>query len=145
MTSAPDNSEEVLLNKHPGHVLVAEDHEVNQKLVKNFLDRLGYSYVVVADGQMVLEALRTECFDLVLMDCMMPNVDGYEATLRIRTDELIKGGRRLPIIAVTANATSDEIDRCRAVGMDDCLAKPFKAQALELMLKKWLPAATEKA
>ncbi|MEJ2692442.1 MAG: response regulator [Candidatus Thiodiazotropha sp.] len=103
------------------------------------LEKAGLSPVTANDGVEAMEALRDEQFDLVLMDCQMPRMDGYEATEAIREREARQGLLRIPVIAMTANAMSGDRERCLAVGMDDYLPKPVKPSQLENMLRQWLP------
>ena len=117
-------------------VLVADDNAINQDTVSAMLTSLGCQSRLVFDGQSAIEALNQEAFDLVLMDCKMPLMDGYEAARRIRLQE---GDRRarLPIIALTAHAMEGDQERCRAAGMDDYLTKPLSRRALRAMLERW--------
>jgi signal transduction histidine kinase/CheY-like chemotaxis protein len=117
-------------------VLLVEDNPVNQMVAKGMLAKLGYQVLVAAHGAEALEVLEQEPIDLILMDCNMPVMDGYETSRRIRNN-----GRwpELPIVALTANALSDERERCRAAGMNDYLAKPFRREELAVMLDTWLP------
>ncbi len=117
-------------------VLLVEDNEVNQLVAKGMLNKLGYPVAVVGNGQQALDYLAQTNADLILMDCNMPVMDGYEATRRIR---LNPAWQHLPIIALTANALADERERCRSAGMDDYLAKPFRREELVALLDKWLP------
>jgi PAS domain S-box-containing protein len=113
----------------PLHLLVAEDHEINQRVLTALLERMGHTAVVVRSGIAALEALAREQFDGVLMDVQMPDMDGLEATARIRAGE--NGTiRRLPIVALTAHAMKTDRDRCLASGMDAYLSKPIDPQAL---------------
>ncbi len=122
-----------------GKVLVVEDNPVNQAVVKKMLEKAGLTPVTTTDGIEALEAIERETFDIVLMDCQMPRMDGYEATRSIRQRELQKGLMRIPIIAMTANAMAGDRERCLAVGMDDYLAKPVKPSVLQNKLRQWLP------
>jgi signal transduction histidine kinase/DNA-binding response OmpR family regulator/HPt (histidine-containing phosphotransfer) domain-containing protein len=122
-----------------GKVLVVEDNPVNQAVVKKMLEKAGLSPVTSNDGAEALEVLRREHFDVVLMDCQMPRMDGYEATEAIRDREARQGLMRTPVIAMTANAMAGDRERCLAVGMDDYLSKPVKLSQLENMLRQWLP------
>ena len=121
-------------------LLVAEDNLVNQKVAIGLLRKLGYACEVVSNGLEALRALEARSFDLVLMDCQMPECDGYEATRRIR--EL---GLRVPIVAMTANAMSGDRERCLDVGMDDFLTKPVSPAALKDALEKWLKKSSNSA
>jgi len=118
------------------HLLVAEDNTVNQMLVEAILESLGVDYVIVADGQEALDAMAVQRFDLVLMDCQMPVVDGLSATAIARAR-----GDTLPIIAVTANAMTGDRERCLEAGMDDYLTKPFKTEDIVRLLEIWGPSA----
>lgn len=122
-----------------GKVLVVEDNPVNQAVVKKMLEKAGLTPVTANDGEEALEVLRREHFDVVLMDCQMPRMDGYEATEAIRERETRQGLMRMPVIAMTANAMAGDRERCLAVGMDDYLSKPVKLSQLENMLRQWLP------
>ncbi|WP_454255565.1 response regulator [Pseudomonas sp. Marseille-Q8238] len=118
-------------------VLLVEDNPVNQLVAKGMLAKLGCDVVVTAHGGEALHYLEQNSVDLVLMDCNMPVMDGYEATRRIRQS---KRWADLPIIALTANALPDERERCQAAGMNDYLAKPFRREDLTALLDTWLPA-----
>ncbi|KQN52489.1 histidine kinase [Pseudomonas sp. Leaf48] len=126
------------LNSQPrGRVLLVEDNPVNQLVAKGMLGKLGCEVVTAAHGAEALDQLELRDFDLVLMDCNMPVMDGYEASRQIR-----HSGRwpQLPIVALTANAMSEERERCRAAGMSDYLAKPFRREELAALLDLWIPA-----
>ena len=123
-----------------GHVLIAEDDRVNQKVLKSFLDRWGVSYRMVGDGQQAVDAVRTgECFDLVLMDVQMPVLNGRAATGQIRAWEREQQRPRLPIVALTADAFAEDRERCLAAGMDEHLPKPLDFSALRALLQRYLP------
>jgi signal transduction histidine kinase/ActR/RegA family two-component response regulator len=117
-------------------VLLVEDNPVNQLVAKGMLGKLGCEVVVAAHGAEALDQLEFHDFDMVLMDCNMPVMDGYEASRQIR-----QSGRwpQLPIVALTANAMSEERERCRAAGMSDYLAKPFRREELAALLDQWVP------
>ena len=114
-------------------ILLAEDNEVNQLVAREMLGGLGCSVEVANNGREALEALKRGGFDLVLMDCQMPEMDGYETTREWRRIESA-GTSRLPIVALTANALDGDRERCVAAGMDDYLSKPFKREQLAKML-----------
>ncbi|MFO2464050.1 response regulator [Pseudomonas sp. 15FMM2] len=117
-------------------VLLVEDNLVNQLVAKGMLGKLGCEVIVAAHGGEALKLLEGQRFDMVLMDCNMPVMDGYEASRQIR-----RSGRwpELPIVALTANAQSEERERCRAAGMNDYLAKPFHREELNALLDLWVP------
>jgi CheY-like chemotaxis protein len=116
-----------LSQQQPLRILVAEDNAVNQKLISGLLRRLGYQPRIVGHGIACLEALGREAYDLVLMDCQMPEMDGYEATKRIRQGEAGEHNREIRIIALTAAAMVGDRDRCLQAGMNDYLTKPLQA------------------
>jgi signal transduction histidine kinase/ActR/RegA family two-component response regulator len=122
----------------PARVLVAEDNSVNQMVASAMLKRLGVQAEVVDNGLEAVAAMESGLYDLVLMDCRMPVMDGYEACRAIRSRET--GSRHTPIIAMTASAIQGDRELCLAVGMDDYLAKPVRLQELSAMLRRWLPA-----
>ena len=126
-----------------GHVLLAEDNAVNREVARAALESFGLRVSVAEDGLKALEAVSGEYFDLVLMDCQMPEMDGFEATRRIRAAESsgAHGSRRLPIVAVTAGAVEGDRERCLDAGMDDYLTKPFRQVMLHALLAKWLGGA----
>ncbi|TVQ40593.1 MAG: response regulator [Spirochaetaceae bacterium] len=121
-------------------ILVAEDHFVNQQLFKAILDKRGYRTIAAANGREAVEQARAQPVDLIFMDVQMPEMNGYEATQRIR--EL---GIDVPIIAVTASALKGEADKCLAIGMNDFLPKPFKAKDVFPVLDKWIREAADLA
>jgi CheY-like chemotaxis protein len=132
---------EQMAEREKVRVLVAEDNVVNQKVAVRLLKKLGYRCEVASNGKEVLEALERTAFHLVLMDCQMPEVDGFEATRRIRALESHRGGR-LPVIAMTANAMQGDREACLAAGMDDYVSKPVNPEALAQALEKWSRGAT---
>ena len=124
---------------HRARILLVEDNPVNQLVAKGMLGKLGCEVIVAAHGGEALKLLEEQGFDMVLMDCNMPVMDGYEASRQIR-----RSGRwpDLPIVALTANAMSEERERCRAAGMNDYLAKPFRREELKALLDLWVPTTT---
>ncbi len=118
-------------------ILVVEDNAVNQKVAKRMLEKAGCQTDIVGNGFEAIEAVESLPYDLVFMDCQMPEMDGFEATAQIRKRQT--GDQRLPIIAMTANALTGDRERCLEAGMDDYIAKPVKPAALYSMITKWLP------
>ncbi len=125
-----------------GKVLLAEDNPVNQQVAKAMLSKLGIRMVLAQNGQEAIQKVQTEHFDLVLMDCQMPIVDGYEATTSIR--ELSNPQGKIPIVALTANAMSDDKEKCSDAGMNDFLSKPYSLEQLKTILTRWIPNDGEK-
>jgi two-component system sensor histidine kinase/response regulator len=121
-------------------VLVAEDQSVNWMLIERLLNRRGHSAVNALDGRSALEMLKLDRYDLILMDCQMPLLDGYDATREIRRREASRNGGHIPIVAMTANAMEGDRERCIAAGMDDYMAKPISVEKLDALLDQWLPA-----
>lgn len=119
-------------------VLVVEDNKVNQKVVLAMLAKFGLTPVLADNGQAALDRLTEAPFDLVLMDCQMPVLDGYEATRILRARELAEGSRRTPVVALTAHATAGEREKCLAAGMDAYLSKPVSQKELAATLARWL-------
>ncbi|HEY3744250.1 MAG TPA: ATP-binding protein [Bryobacteraceae bacterium] len=122
-------------------ILVAEDNVVNQRVIVRMLENLGAAVDLAENGRKALERFRTSEYDMVLLDCHMPEMDGYEAAVQIRNFEDRSHRRKTPIIAFTASVITNEIDRCVASGMDDVLGKPILIEDLLKMLSKWMPAA----
>ena len=126
----------ITLDQGRARILLVEDNPVNQLVAKGMLAKLGCQVQLATQGAEALELLEQDEFDLVLMDCNMPVMDGYEASRRIR-----QSGRwpDLPIVALTANAMPEERERCRAAGMNDYLAKPFRREELLALVDHWVP------
>ena len=122
-----------------GRVLLAEDNLVNQEVALAMLENMGLSYETVTNGADALDILQRQHFDLILMDCQMPTMDGFQATMAIRQREQ-GSSQHIPIMALTANAVSGDRERCLACGMDDYLSKPFTQEQLTTMLAEWLPS-----
>jgi PAS domain S-box-containing protein len=124
-------------------LLVAEDNAVNQIIAVAALERCGCRVEVVNDGRKALEALSTRSYDAVLMDCQMPEMDGYEATAELRRRE--SGDRHTPVIAMTAHAMAGDRENCLEAGMDDYISKPMRRQQLIDTLQRWIPQHTDTA
>jgi CheY-like chemotaxis protein len=127
--------------KHPMTILVAEDNIVNQKLAERILAKLGYTIEMVTNGVEAVNALNNKSYDLILMDVQMPEMDGLEASEKIR---LTKGHQPI-IIAMTANAMEGDRETCLNAGMNDYISKPIKLETLILILEKWAPVKMMKA
>jgi len=125
-----------------GNVLLVEDNLINQQVALGILQIQGYAVTVVNNGREALDAYAQSPFDAILMDCHMPEMDGFEATKEIRAREAASGGKRVPIIALTANAMAHDREQCLNAGMDDHLSKPFGMQSMQDMLERWMPQAT---
>jgi CheY-like chemotaxis protein len=119
-------------------VLVVDDNEVNRKVACRMLERLGWRCVIATNGAEAIQAWRRGGIALILMDCQMPVLDGYEATRQIRALE--GATARTPIVALTAHAMADAGVACRTAGMDDYLPKPLERSALERVLRSYLDA-----
>jgi CheY-like chemotaxis protein len=117
-------------------VLIAEDNEVNQLVIETMLSKRGLVVDIAADGAEALAKLAHNTYAAVFMDCQMPNLDGYEATARIRAQE--RAGERLPVIAMTAHAMAGDRERCLEAGMDDYMSKPLRPEVLDEVLERWL-------
>jgi CheY-like chemotaxis protein/HPt (histidine-containing phosphotransfer) domain-containing protein len=132
-----------------GRVLVVEDNTINQTVAAGTLAKLGYSTDLAVNGREAVEAVSRRDYAAVLMDCQMPDMDGYEATREIRKRQAGVSGpnagagqRHLPIIAMTASATEVDRERCLAAGMDDYLSKPVRFESMEATLERWLESPT---
>ena len=133
--TAPDESASAT-NGQPSRLLLAEDNAVNQKLALHILSKMGYDVDVVGTGREALAALAQRPYQLVLMDCQMPEMDGFEATAQIRTNDS-RLGTHTTIVALTAHALKGDRERCLAAGMDDYLTKPIDRETLRTTLEKW--------
>jgi two-component system sensor histidine kinase/response regulator len=123
--------------RHGGRVLVVEDNTVNQKVAVAMIESLGYGAEAVGNGIEAVEACARQTYDAILMDCQMPQMDGFKATAFIRQREGL--ARHTPIIALTASVTAEDRQRCLSAGMDDYLSKPVPREALASTLRKWIP------
>lgn len=121
-----------------GRILLVEDNPTTRDLVEAMIARLACRLTTVDGGEQALVLWGKETFDLILMDCQMPGIDGYETTARLRA-----AGCQAPILALTARAQWDDPARCLQAGMDDYLSKPFKQKELLAMIRRWLPAPVE--
>jgi CheY-like chemotaxis protein len=117
-------------------ILIAEDNPVNQKVASRMLEKLGIRADLAGNGREAVEMLALAPYDLIFMDCQMPEMDGYAATRKIRRDE--PAGRRVAIVAMTAEAMTGAREACLEAGMDDHIAKPVKLEDLFGVLCKWL-------
>lgn len=118
------------------HVLVAEDNAVNRRIAVLMLERLGYDVTSVQNGSEAVSAAASCIYDLILMDCQMPEMDGYRAAIEIRRGE--EDGRRVPIVALTAHAMPGDRERCLDSGMDDYISKPYTLETLDATIRRWL-------
>ncbi len=132
---------ETLTQNFAKRVLLVEDNPANQQLALLLLSRFGCKTELVQNGREAIEAWTRNQYDLILMDCQMPEMDGFTATREIRKQE--GAANHIPIIALTANALEEERQKCFQAGMDDHLPKPFRKKDLEVMLEKWSPEETE--
>jgi PAS domain S-box-containing protein len=123
-------------------ILVAEDNPTNRDVVGRQLNLLGYAFEMADDGKLALEAWRNGEYAILLTDCHMPNMDGFELTDAIRKDEE-SSDKRVPIVAITANALQGEAERCLAAGMDDYMSKPIDMKELREKLRRWMPLPTQ--
>jgi len=124
------------LDVHPHRLLLVEDNPVNQKVARAMLGRLGYRCEIAENGAEAVKLVASSVYDMVLMDCQMPVMDGFEATRRIRESQV--GARRTPIVAMTANAMQGDRERCIEAGMDDYISKPVTLDTLRVALQRWL-------
>jgi CheY-like chemotaxis protein/HPt (histidine-containing phosphotransfer) domain-containing protein len=124
-------------------ILVAEDNLTNQNVIRRQLNLLGYATDMTSDGKQALEALESKRYAVLLTDCHMPEMDGFELARTIRNSER-DSDRHLPIIAITASVLAAEIDRCFEAGMDDSLPKPLEMPKLKAALNKWMPVSPAK-
>ena len=133
-TPSVKDAERLVGEEIPLEILLAEDNAVNQKVAVRFLERLGYRADAVANGLEAVTTLEHRCYDLVLMDLQMPEMDGFEATRQIRAR--IPGNRQPKIVALTANAMQGDRDACLAAGMDGYISKPVKMHEIADVIRK---------
>ena len=126
-------------------MLVAEDNEVGQFIASEMLGSLGIAVQVVGNGREAWEAVRDGRYALVLMDCRMPEWDGFEAARAIRRHEAETGRTRTPIVAMTANTSEVDRERCLEAGMDGYLAKPYLPEELGAILRRWMPSTVQES
>jgi PAS domain S-box-containing protein len=138
-SDAPTEDDRAISFKPQAALLVAEDNPINQEVARHQLEKMGYRADIAKDGTDALAMLECNDYALVLMDCHMPQMDGFETTARIRSRSDDKA--LIPIIAVTASGGSGERDKCLQAGMDDFLLKPFRKEELSDKITKWLPSA----
>jgi CheY-like chemotaxis protein len=124
-----------------GRVLLVEDNAINRLVATEMLARLRVPFDCASDGVEALERLAAQAYDLVLMDCLMPRLDGYAATERWRDQEALEGRARTPIVALTANASADDRQRCADSGMDDFIGKPLRLAQLASIVARYVRAA----
>ncbi len=140
-------------NARRGRVLLAEDNPINRQIATVMLESFGCNVIHASDGRQAIERSSSQDFDLILMDCQMPELDGFEATTAIRSREATRaaknavatthGRARTPIVAVTANAIQGDRERCIEAGMDDYLSKPFAKKHLRALIERWIPSIEE--
>jgi PAS domain S-box-containing protein len=125
-------------------ILLAEDNPVNQEVARNQFEQIGQPITVVGNGAEAVAAFHTGGFDMIFMDCQMPELDGYEATQKIREAEQAAGSpRRIPIVAMTAHALQGDREKCLAAGMDDYISKPVRIAQLQSLLQRWKADITD--
>lgn len=129
-------------NKLQGNILLVEDNLVNQEVAMSMLLKVGLHVEIAENGREAISKYQTHKFDLILMDCQMPEMDGYETTLCIRE---LEGGKRIPIVAVTANAMENDRRRCEDAGMVDYIAKPFTSDQLINTIRRWVKKGNREA
>jgi PAS domain S-box-containing protein len=125
-------------DRRPRRILVAEDHPINQLVAVRQLEGFGYEVTAVSNGLEALAVLEESAYDLVLLDCQMPEMDGYETARRLRSRTVGSPGPRLPIVALTAHALKEDLQRCLDAGMDDYVTKPFHPDTLRRTVESWL-------
>lgn len=137
VAEADGSSEPQRLGDFDQRILVVEDNPVNQRITRLQLEKLGCSVAIATNGVEAMETLAAESFDLVFMDCQMPEMDGYEATRAIRCGVRPRVRSDVPIVALTANAMATDLERCQDAGMNDCLTKPVRIDGLASMIRRY--------
>jgi CheY-like chemotaxis protein len=137
--ASPKTATTAGMTPHRARLLVADDHPVGRMLVGRQLAHLGHACDIVEDGRAAFDALRNRDYALLLTDCQMPGMSGYELATAWRRFEHEHDRKRMPVVAMTAHALQDETARCREAGMDGCLTKPVQLRQLAAMLAQWLP------
>jgi len=135
---APEPVKTIPQVKKKARILLVEDNTINQQVASRILNRLGYHADIAANGLETLKAMQQIPYDLILMDCQMPEMDGYTATEEIRKIEKKQQKKHIPIIAMTAHALKGDREKCLASGMDDYMSKPIDMKVLEAVLERWL-------
>lgn len=138
ITRVEDLTQDQLERRGTKKLLVVEDNEINQIVIQKQLELLGYSAEVAQNGSEALILIQKQNYDVVLTDCHMPVMDGFEMSRKIREFEASEGLKRVPIIAITANALKGDADKCFAAGMDDYIAKPIEVKKLDAKLNGFL-------
>jgi len=133
--TSDESNEPQQTDSHPATILIAEDAPANQALIRILLERLGHKVTIVENGIEAIKALETEHYDLVLMDMMMPDMNGYDATKKLRA-----AGYELPIIALTANAMKGDDQKCNEAGCNEYISKPIDRKKLRKLLEQYLHA-----
>jgi CheY-like chemotaxis protein len=131
-----DSTDFTLSRVSKGEILLVEDNLANRKFASLLLSKMGYNADIAEDGVEAIRMWREKNYDLILMDCLMPNMDGYEASVKTRQEEDTQG--HIPIIALTANASDTDRQRCNQSGMDEVVTKPYRKHELEDVLDRWL-------
>ncbi|PCJ45744.1 MAG: hypothetical protein COA99_04170 [Moraxellaceae bacterium] len=121
------------------HILVVEDNRINQQVAQGRLETMGFNVTLAKHGEEALRLMDEKAFDLVFMDCQMPVLDGFQTTRRLRKRE-VSGGRRTPVVAMTAHVMSGDREACMRAGMDDYIAKPFKTEEVKQIIERWINA-----
>lgn len=129
------NNTERFIDTSKIHLLLAEDNFINQKVAKHALEKLGFTVSIAHNGKHAIELFQNETFDLILMDCQMPEMSGFEASTLIRK---LSGGDKIPIIALTALAMEGDREKCLNAGMNDYISKPFKREELKEVITRWI-------